>query len=47
LTSSLPALRVKDMKASDTLFWVHLPPKSLVSVKLGQQEPLYTKVPLE
>jgi len=47
LSSSLPALRVKDIKASDTLFWIHLPPKQLTSIILWQQEPLYTKVPLE
>ncbi len=47
LTSSLPALRVLDIKQSDTLFWVHLPPKQLISLKLGKQEPLYTQVPLQ
>jgi hypothetical protein len=47
LTSTLPSLRVLDKKDSDTLFWVHLPPKKLLSLDFGQQGLLYKKLPLE
>ena len=46
LSSSLPALRVLDTKNSDTLFWIHLPPKKLVKATLGKQAPLYQKADL-
>ena len=46
LSSTLPALRVLDIKNSDTLFWVHLPPKQLVKTVLGKQAPLYQKADL-